>query len=267
MTEESVSKISAYPVIRGCIASPWAVMIYGPPGVGKSWWAAKAPKPFFIDLEDGLARIDCDRSPVVTSHKELIAAVQFAAGSDYQTIVFDTADALEKILTATVCQKHEKDSLADFVYGKGEIYLRSEWTKLINVFLRLKAKGKNVILTANEIIQKLDDPTTESYDRYTLNLDKRAAPAVTAALDAVFFARYETILKARDEDKNNSKVRAVGTGKRLLYTMESPSFVAKNRFGLPAQVPMTSAIFAKFGGLASKSEETKNEDITNEEID
>jgi hypothetical protein len=224
-------------------------MIYGSAGLGKSTWASEAPKPFFLDFEDGLARIGCDRSPVITSYDELSKAIGFALGSDYQTIVLDTADALEKLLTSHVCTKAGKESLADFGYGKGEVALRQEWTKVINVVLRLKAKGKNVIMIAHEQIQRHDDPSSDSYDRYTLNLDKRAAPAIAAAMDAVFFARYETIVRARDEKKDNSKMRAVGTGKRLLHTTETPAWIGKNRFGLPPVVPMTSAVFSRFNPI------------------
>lgn len=238
-------------IVKGKVKTPWAVIVYGPPGIGKTYWATHAPKPLFIDMELGSTQYECDRildpndeNRPITKYADLIAAIQTAAASDYKTIVFDTADALEKILSQHVCETHQKESLADFGYGKGEVHLRAEWTKIINVVLRLKAKGKNVIFTAHEQIQKLDDPTTESYDRFTLNLDKKATPAITAAMDAVLFARYETVVKERD-DKSN-KMRAIGTGKRVLHALESPAFVAKNRMGLPAIVPMTTALFAKF---------------------
>lgn len=246
--------MSEFKVIKGKVQSPWAVLVYGTAGLGKSSWASLAPKPFFLDLENGLDRIECDRSPVISTMEELTAAIQFFAASDYKTIVFDTADALEKILSTQVCKLHGKDSLADFGYGKGEVYLRGEWQKIINVILRLKGKGKNVIMTAHEQIQKLDDPMTESYDRFVLNIDKKAAPALTAAMDAVLFGRYETIVKSRDESQKNSKTRAVGTGKRVLYAVESAAWVAKNRFGLPEIVPMSSKLFDRFNGQEPKNE-------------
>lgn len=244
-------------VIKGKVGAPWAVICYGQAGIGKSSWAARAPKPLFIDLEDGLARIDCDRLPVVTTYAELVAALKFAVESDYKTIVFDTADALEKILIQHVCERGNKESLADFGYGKGEVALRAEWTKIINAILRLKMHGKNVLMTAHDMVQRVEDPSMDSYDRYTLNIDKKAAPAVVAAMDAVFFARYETILKDRDDSKN-AKKRAVGTGKRILHTLEEPAFVAKNRFGLPAVVPMSVGLFAQLAPQETKPVENVN---------
>lgn len=245
----------AYPVIKGkSKAPPWAVLIYGTPGIGKSSWASRAPSPFFIDLEHGLDRIDCERSPLIATVKEFIDAVTYAASSDYATVVIDTADYLEKLLVSQVCETHHQGSLADFGYGRGAVYLASEWAKIVNVIMRLKARGKNVIITAHEQIQRLEDPTSEGYDRYTLNIDKKSAPILVAAMDGVFFAHYEKTMQDRDTDKK--KKRAVATGKRLIHTVEGAAFIAKNRFGLKPTVEMAPQIFNMLSPVAKATEET-----------
>lgn len=234
--------------------APWSLLLYGNAGIGKSSLAARAPKPLFIDLEHGLDRIDCDRTPVIDTHKAFVEALTFAAKSDYRTIVIDTIDALEKLLIAEVLTKHSKDSLADFGYGKGEVALRNEWTRTLMLFQRLKQLGKNLILTAHEQSVRVEDPTSEAYDSFTINVDKKAAPAIVAAVDAVLFARLETVLKEREGTK---KSRAVSTGKRVLHCLGGAAFTSKNRFGLPATVPMTPKIFDLIAG--SKAEEETGE--------
>jgi hypothetical protein len=246
----------AFTVIKGKKKAPWAALIYGTAGLGKSYWANQAPNPFFLDMEDRLADIGPDRSDVITTPDDLKRAITFALNSDYQTVVFDTADAMEKILIAKILAKHEgKESLADFAYGKGEVYLRQEWAKINELILKIKGKGKNIIFTAHELIQRVDDPTTDSYDRYSINIDKKAAPALVAMMDVVLYARWETHVRPRDEDKKNSKGRATGTGKRIAYVVEQPSCVAKNSFGLPAVVQLTPKLFAHF----NREELTHNE--------
>jgi hypothetical protein len=46
---------------------PPRIMIYGSEGVGKSTFGASAPKPIFIQTEDGLGEIDCAKFPLAKS--------------------------------------------------------------------------------------------------------------------------------------------------------------------------------------------------------
>ena len=41
--------------------APRRVMLYGTQGIGKTTFGAMAPRPIFIQTEDGLAGIECDR--------------------------------------------------------------------------------------------------------------------------------------------------------------------------------------------------------------
>jgi hypothetical protein len=40
-------------------------------------------------------------------------------------------------------------------------------------------------------------------------------------------------------------VRGISTGERVLCTTETPGFIAKNRYGLPAEIDFTWAEFEK----------------------
>ena len=42
-------------------------MLYGTHGIGKSTFASCAPKPIFLQTEDGLGEIDCDKFPLTTT--------------------------------------------------------------------------------------------------------------------------------------------------------------------------------------------------------
>ena len=45
-------------IMTGKAQQPPRLMIYGSEGVGKSTFAASAPKPIFVQTEDGLSEID-----------------------------------------------------------------------------------------------------------------------------------------------------------------------------------------------------------------
>lgn len=57
---------------RGRIASPPRILVYGTEGIGKSTLAARAPKPVFVQTEDGLGAIDCDKFPLSSSFDETL---------------------------------------------------------------------------------------------------------------------------------------------------------------------------------------------------
>ena len=72
------------------------VVIYGVESVGKSTFAAKFPKPLFLDIEGGTSHLDVDRCEV-SNWKQLTDALAEAKATDYKTIVIDSADWAERL--------------------------------------------------------------------------------------------------------------------------------------------------------------------------
>jgi Cdc6-like AAA superfamily ATPase len=253
-TEEQVEQPAPNPppgaISKGKdMESPWKILLYGTPGVGKSTLATYAPKPFFLDLENGLKYIDCEKTEtVLQSFDEVAAWLQWALTSEYQTIVIDTVDELEALMATKLCADNNKDNLDSFGYGKGQNMLALEWRKFIGNLGYFTAAGKNVLLVAHEKIEKVEDPTSENYDRFQLNIHKKTAPIVTAKMDAVLFARGEVLI----HDKSNDTKRATGTGNRVIHCLGAPCWVAKNRFGLPEQMEMNPNIFNLISGKEEK---------------
>ncbi len=240
-------------IISGKQKTPWKVCLYGTPGFGKSSWASLAPKPLMIDLEKGIDRIEADKTPYIKTwttgsddNPGLLEAMTFAANSDYETIVFDTAEGLEQIVTLDVLG--ERESLADFGYGKGWEMLEGHWRRLLDMMDRLTLRGKNVLVVAHDKIEKFESPTSESYDRYSIRLHKRIVGPLVDRMDAVLFGRYEMYLKNKGEKdfSGNEKKRAIGDGKRIIHTAERPAWVAKNRFDLPETMDLSPEIFSLF---------------------
>lgn len=235
-------------IIRGRSPAAWKALIYSAPGVGKSTLAAHAPRPLFLDLENGLSRIDCDKTPHLKSMEDVLKWLRFVLKSkDFDTAVLDTVDEVEKFLSAEVIAEWNLDArikvktVSDIPYGRGGDLLVAKWRGFIEVIEHLHAAGKNVLLIGHEQIVKFENPTGDNYDFVTVNVHKKAAPVVIAKLDAVFYARFETIVKDTDAGKG----KAVATGRRILHTQHGASFVAKSRFNLPATVPMEPSLFER----------------------
>ena len=61
----------------------------------------------------------------------------------------------------------------------------------------------------------------------------------------VLFATYRVEAPINADVGFNKRItRAVGSGERVLYTTERPSFLAKNRFSLPDTLPLSWQDFA-----------------------
>lgn len=235
-------KPAPFEIRKGKRPAPWKVLLYGVPCIGKSTLATHAPKPFFLDLENGLNGVDCESAPA-TSYEDMLSKIQWLVTSDYQTIVFDTIGEIDKMLALRVCAANNVKSLADFSWGKDGVHMNAAWQGFMDLLSRVQARGKNIILVGHEQVETVKDPTSENYDRYSPNIHKKAMTTVIAKMDAILFARFEMILK--EKETADGKMRAVGTGKRVLHCQDSPAFVAKSRFDLPPVHPMDKSIFDK----------------------
>jgi hypothetical protein len=217
--------------------------------VGKSSFAAGAERPVFIPTEDGLNEIDCHRFPMATSLKEVLDAIGALYQEDhgFHSVVIDSLDWLERMIWSEVCLKRGVPSIEDIPYGKGYTFALSHWRDVLDGLSALRGeRGMTVILLAHAKVERFENPETESFDRYVPRLHKTAAALVIEWCDEVLFANYKVFTKATDEGFNRTRVQGLGTGERVLRTSERPAHLAKNRLGLPDELPLSWAEFARF---------------------
>ena len=224
-------------LIRGKVVTPYKLCLYGQGGVGKSTLASTAEDAIFFDIESGLDQLECARTPLVRSSKELSAYVRECIQKNIgKTFIFDSCDALEKIFVDEICKKHKIDSISDLGYGKGYEELNTNWNKFLDMLDWLKQAGKNTIVIGHEVIKKFEDPRAEAYDKILLKMHQKSAGTLISRMDAVVYMAYElTVVKG---DKN-AKAKAFGKGQRVLHCSERPAFVAKNRYGMPETIKTT----------------------------
>lgn len=230
-------------ITRGKRARAQKVVIYGPEGIGKSSFASQFPDPVFIDTEGSTDNMDVARLDKPTSWTMLINEIAFikANPTECKTLVVDTVDWAEQLTVAHVCSQHGKQGIEDFGWGKGYTYVQEEMGRFLNVLSDLVDMGINVVLTAHAQIKKFEQPDEMgSYDRYELKLGQKTgsktAPLVKEWADMVLFANYKTLVMTTD----NGKKKAQG-GERVMYTNHRPAWDAKNRHGLPDEMPFNYA--------------------------
>lgn len=225
-----------YRITSGVIPAPVKAVLYGPEGIGKTTFASKFPDPLFLDTEGGTKQLDVRRLPRPDRWEMLLDEVRAAAGMPCATLVLDTADWAEHLCAAAVCARGKVDGIEGFGYGKGYVYLKEEFAQLLAALDGVCTAGKNVVVTAHAQITKFEQPDElGSYDRWSMKTSKQVAPLLREWCDMLLFANYKTFV-VKDGDGKAAKGKAQG-GRRVLYTAHHPCWDAKNRFGLPDELP------------------------------
>jgi len=236
-------------VMCGKTPAPRRVMLYGTHGIGKSTFASCAPKPIFLQTEDGLGEIDCDKLPLATSFADVMAALSelYTEAHPYQTIVVDSLDWLERLIWAEVCRKRNVENIEEIGYSKGYVFSLTQWREFLEGLSALRAdRGMTAVLIAHARIERFENPETESYDRYVPRLHKLAAAIVQEWCDEVLFATYKVYTKQSDEGFNRKRTQGMGSGERIIRTQERPAHVAKNRLNLPEELPLDWNAYAHY---------------------
>lgn len=236
------------------------MVLYGEPGVGKSVFASKAPKPFFITtdgnyefLEDFGAKPD-DHVQVNTWAE---AKKAFSNNyEDYETVVVDLTEDLFKWCEYEFCKKNGYDHVSDLGFGKGYDITRNDFFLNICKILNLP---KNVILIMHGVTSSVKDRRGIEHTKYypTDRLPGKVLDMIEGRVK--YFLR--AYMKA--EEINGKLVK-----KRYL------SLVPKeNEYGIlrgidentiPSDIPLDFNTFAEIIGLEISKKETKKVKQTKE---
>lgn len=227
-----LSRISA-----GAVERPHSLIVFGPPGVGKSTFAASAPEPLFLDVDDRTAHLDVKRLKVL-SWEDILEAFRLVARGELpcKTLVLDTLDHAELLLHKHICEQQGVPTIEDVGkgYGKGLVVALGEWRRLATGMEAIRTRGVNLVLLAHAHVKLFKNPTGEDYERIELKLDKRAHNFLRERVDAVGYAGHDTVIVKDKADKAKAKA----TGKTTLSFKPSAAVETK-RF---AKYPETCAL-------------------------
>lgn len=252
-------KISLKDIVPTDEETPHRIVIYGPEGVGKSTFAARAPKCVMLGMERGLSEIKgAHRFPQAGRWDEVLDSIEFLLSAEhpYESLAIDTLDWLEPLCWAHACdignEKGKQDSIEAFGYGKGYNAAVDHWRTLLARLDELQAKrSMNVILVAHAEPKTFKNPLDEDYDRFVGTIHHKAWGLMKQWAKEVLFANYESYTIEK-----SGRVRGVSSGKRIIHTEYSAAFDAKNRHGLPAKLPLDWATFT----AACAANQTQNKE-------
>lgn len=208
------------------------VLIYSPPGFGKTLWAGSAPNPGFAACETGhggglltLAGMDVDYIEP-NSLSDLEAVANGLVFKDKETIVLDSLSAMARTFV--------KDSALAIPRTKGESLKRKAGVPELDdygvmgemtrrILNRLLDLDKHIIVTALEKI-KLPDPETGQGEMIICpDLPGEMAVGSTGMFDFVFRLRSRQIMTRPGDAKSKM------TQRYLLTANDGQGSIAKAR--------------------------------------
>lgn len=223
--------------------------LYGEPGVGKSVFASKAPKPFFITTDGNYEFLE-DFGAKAEDHVQVNSWAEAKKAfskdfSNYETVVIDLTEDLFKWCEYEYCRLNGYDHVSDPGFAKGYDITRNDF--FINICKVLNLQ-KNVILIMHGITSSVKDRRGIEHTKYYPT--NRIPDKVMDMLEGR--VRYFLRAYMKAEDVNGKLVK-----KRYL------SLVPKeNEYGIlrgidenavPSDIPLDFDIFAKTIGLETHS--------------
>jgi len=224
-------------------------LIYGPPKIGKSTFAAQFPDALFFECEPGLSELSVYKTPTHTWEDFLAACKLVAAGEHkFKTIVVDTIDNAFLMCSAHVCAKHQIEYEGDLPHGKGWAFVKNEWHRVLT---RLASLPYGLVLISHAVDKRIETRTGE-YTKTQPSLPDRARQVVLGLVDMILFC--DTV--SRKDERGEAVVQ------RVIRTKPHPTFEAGDRTGrLPETLPLDFATFtACFGAQeAARASSPKKE--------
>lgn len=227
---------------------PPICVFYGGPDVGKTTFATTVPNSFFLMTEKGLGTNMAehfqhdDGSPHVATDMSMLwqqmQAMKNEDFADVKYVVVDTLTAMEQLIFTKVALDNDKPHIEEIGYGKGYQLALAYHQMVIQWAKELQEQGKGVIFLAHEDVVKFDSPDSQSYDRYQIKLHKAAFRFYHEATDIIGHCHMDAVIKSEDAGFNKEKARAVSRGNRMVRLQTTPAAIAKNRFQLPATLPL-----------------------------
>lgn len=219
---------------------PPIMVLYGPGGIGKTTFAASMGNTIIVQSEDGIGKIECDHFPVAKDWNTFMNNLNELVTEDhkYKVVCIDSLDWCETLLWDHVCKENGWNQIDSPAYGKGYLAALNGWKEYVELLNKLRdEKSMTVLQIAHNQIKRYEDPSQEPADRHEIKLHRKAADLIVEHSDAVFFCNYK-LGTVQVKGKGGGMTTKTIAGDRKIFTEQAPGYLAKNRYGLPSEMPM-----------------------------
>jgi len=214
---------------------PPKLVVGGESGIGKTLFISQMPNVIALLTEDGAHHVDMPAFPLVRSFDEVMEAIGdlYREEHSYEWLAIDSADWLEPIIAKQAAANNGWDSVDAAPYGRGYTEAAKLWRRVLTGLDALRnERGMGVCFTSHGQVKRIETPTTDGYDAFTLKLHHKVASQLTEWADIIGWACYRVATKREDQGFGKERKRAIGTGERLLLVEPNPAYPSKTRYGI-----------------------------------
>lgn len=242
-------------------------VIAGVEKVGKTTFAVSAPRAILVPLEMGYSGVTVMKTPMLDKYADVIAlldeiiAACSAGKFAYQSVVFDSATALERLIHQQVLAtdptyaagNKKAMTMESALGGYGKAYQYAN--ELMDIFLKrcdilAQYYRINIVLTCHVFAAEVLDPMHGKYDSWDLLLHSPKnqktygkREMLTQWADIVGFL-HEPMFIVKDGDTSKGVTANKG---RVMAIMRTPAYVAGNRFRMQADIPIPAPVAKQHG--------------------
>ena len=237
-------------VVTSSPVLPDRIILYAPPGWGKTSFAAFLPKPIFLMTpgEDRLKKLIEQKLVPPTAHFPDLAetwadvynviAELMNQDHDFKTFVLDTGNGVERLGHEQVCETEFSNDWGENgfnAFGRGEkIAANKLWVPFLSQLDRLRAaRGMRIVLVCHAGARSTKNPDGPDYDKIEPALTRSAWAATSKWADMILYGAFD--VQAKKESKI-AKAKATGGRARLLHCSPTAAYEAKNCHRLPPTI-------------------------------
>ena len=237
--------------------APPKLLLYGPPGAGKTTFAASAGA-VLVDCENGAGTVPrLRRTPYLESWRQMrewLVELATATATNIRVVAVDTLDWMIHRITEHVVVDLDKKSPQEITntlgtahggyYRAREVVLNVVSRELFPLLNAITSRGAAVLLLAHAAHTRMTTP--EGYDL------RLAAPDLPSWIAPMFIEWADAVLYIQHAEN-----------RRRLQCVSSNVVLAKNRYSLPAELPLDWATL--MGHIVGQMSPPKPAPAANEE--
>lgn len=226
-------------IIKTSITRPPRILFYGEQGMGKSTLAKEAGC-IFIQTSDGLEGLGVDTFGMCETLEDVRKQLEFLLKEKhpYKAFCIDTLGGLERLLFSEICSELGLQYMTQ-ASVKSYPLAGKRMHELMDLISKVNAERKMfALLIGHSAITKFEDPTTSSYDRYSLNMNDKLGSYLMQEVDVVGFINQKVLIKEESAGFKGEITKAKGLS-RYVFFEKSPAFYAKDHdYGLPSEIKL-----------------------------
>ena len=214
------------------------MLLYGVQGMGKSTFASEMPAPVFIQTTDGLEGLGVQAFPLAQTAEDVRNALHSVLNDkhDFKTLVIDTIGWLEKLIHAEVCgqlglEYMTQASVKSYPLAKTKLFEMKQLWDRINTERKMF-----ILLVGHATIQKFEDPTTASYDRYQVDMNDKCAEMLLQDVDIVAFMNQKVAIKTEELGFGKEAVKGQASARYVFFHPRPAFFAKEHNYGLPPEI-------------------------------